>query len=271
MMGLFVRRGSRGPRRSSWRSRRHRPRTPDRPWRRTQWSDLIPKGWDPYERFEERKLTILDDSDPRIEALMSEMRMVGADGVTRQEQCKRRAIPTGSVATAGLRGAAAAIASVLRREQRRYRALPATRSQYHHRMKRNTRQRDAILNVLYSSGRSLSPVEIQAEASRDVPRLSLPTVYRQLKGLVEEGTLSPVELPGQSPRYEAPCEETVTAAGHHHHHFHCDVCERVFPIHACPGPMTDLAPQGFRVERHDLTLHGRCDRCLKRRPGGAEP
>lgn len=128
-------------------------------------------------------------------------------------------------------------------------------------MKRNTKQRDAILSVLYASGRSLSPVEIQAAAAAYVPNLSLPTVYRQLKGLLEENALTQVDLPGQSSRYESPCEAEILSAGHHHHHFHCNVCESVYPIHGCPGPMKELAPKGFLVERHDLTLHGCCDRC----------
>ena len=130
-------------------------------------------------------------------------------------------------------------------------------------MKRNTRQRDAILSALYSSGRSLTPPEILAEAATYVPNLSLPTVYRQLKGLIEEKAVSLVDLPGQSARYEAPCESQDDEP-HHHHHFHCEVCENVYPIHGCPGSMKDLAPKGFRVERHDLTLHGRCDRCAKK-------
>ena len=128
-------------------------------------------------------------------------------------------------------------------------------------MRRNTRQREAILASLHASGRSLSPGEIRAEASRDVPNLSLTTVYRQLKGLVEESTVQSVDLPGQSTRYETPCAAEEGRAPHHHHHFHCQVCERVYPIHACPGSMEHLAPKGFRVERHDVTLHGRCALC----------
>ena len=46
------------------------------PVKEIKWDDLIPKGWDPYKRFKERKITILDDSDPQIQELQSEMRMV---------------------------------------------------------------------------------------------------------------------------------------------------------------------------------------------------
>ena len=69
----------------------------------------------------------------------------------------------------------------------------------------NTRQREAILTSSQASGRSLSVSEILQEAARDVPNLSPTTVYRQLKGLVEEAAVHPVDLPGQSTRYEAPC------------------------------------------------------------------
>jgi Fur family ferric uptake transcriptional regulator len=32
-------------------------------------------------------------------------------------------------------------------------------------------------------------------------------------------------------------------------------------VHACPGNMSRLAPSGFTVENHDLTLYGRCKDC----------
>lgn len=129
-------------------------------------------------------------------------------------------------------------------------------------MERHTRQRQAVMQALERSGRSLAPTEIWAAAQSAVPQINLSTVYRHLKTLHDDGVILRVDLPGQAARFEAPCT-TVHARsdGHHHHHFHCTGCERVFPIHACPGPMDGLAPAGFVVERHDLTLHGRCADC----------
>lgn len=112
------------------------------------------------------------------------------------------------------------------------------------------------------------PQEIYELAQRAVPRLSLSTVYRQLKDLLDDDEVVRVDLPGQPTRYEALCELAHGEANHHHHHFHCDACERVYPIHACPGHMDDLAPQGFQVQRHDLILHGRCAECAT---GAATP
>jgi len=129
-------------------------------------------------------------------------------------------------------------------------------------MERNTRQRQAVIDALVHSGRALSPPEILAQAQLAVTSLNLSTVYRHIKALHDAAQIVKVDLPGQPARFEALCHDAHAAkAGHHHHHFHCSECDGVFPIHACPGRMAHLAPPGFEVWRHDLTLHGRCASC----------
>lgn len=121
-------------------------------------------------------------------------------------------------------------------------------------MERNTRQRAAIRQAIESAGRPLLPAEVLEAAQQEVPGLSLATVYRGLKALVEDGLITPVSLPSEVTRYEV-------AGHHHHHHFQCLGCQRVFDVHACPGDLGRLAPPGFSVESHDLTLYGRCVDC----------
>jgi Fur family transcriptional regulator, ferric uptake regulator len=121
-------------------------------------------------------------------------------------------------------------------------------------MERSTRQRTAIHAVIDAAGRPLSPQEVLSAAQFEVPGLSQATVYRNLKSLLDEGEISTVTLPGDSPRYES-------AHHGHHHHFQCNECKRVFDVHACPGDMTRLVAQGFTVEHHELTLYGRCNQC----------
>lgn len=121
-------------------------------------------------------------------------------------------------------------------------------------MERNTRQRTAIRQAIAEAARPLLPQEILQAAEVAAPGLSLATVYRNLRTLVEEGELLAVTLPGEVPRYE------LAGAGHHHH-FQCESCQRVFEVHACPGNLAGLAPKGFVVERHELTLYGRCSDC----------
>lgn len=121
-------------------------------------------------------------------------------------------------------------------------------------MERNTRQRSAIRDAIALADRPLLPQEVLEAAQHDVPGLGIATVYRTLKALVEEGELQSVNLPGDNPRFEV--------VGHqHHHHFQCRQCQRVFDVHACPGDLSRMAPQGFTVEDHDVTLYGRCRDC----------
>ena len=130
-------------------------------------------------------------------------------------------------------------------------------------MERSTRQRSAIRTVIDAAGRPLSPQEVLETAQAEVPALSMATVYRNLKMLVNEGEIATVTLPGDSPRYES-------SEHAHHHHFQCTQCKRVFDVHACPGNLAQLAPKGFTVEHHELTLYGRCDNCTPlRKPGAA--
>ena len=128
-------------------------------------------------------------------------------------------------------------------------------------MERNTRQLEAVRKVLAASGRALTPPEICTMAQTEVARINLSTVYRRLKDLVGSEAIVRVDLPGQPARYEARPATQAQRRDDHHHHFHCNACDRVYPIHACPGPMKNLAPKGFRVEGHEITLHGRCPDC----------
>ena len=71
---------------------------------------------------------------------------------------------------------------------------PATRE-------RATRQKTAIRTVIDAARRPLTPLEVLEAARRQVPALSIATVYRNLKALLEDGAIEAVQLPGESPRY----------------------------------------------------------------------
>ncbi len=122
-------------------------------------------------------------------------------------------------------------------------------------MERITKQGTAILNAIQTAQRPLLAQEILEAASVEVPGMGIATVYRNIKSLLDNGLLTTVHLPGENPRYES-------AHHHHHHHFHCTRCQKVYDVHDCPGDLKQLAPKGFAVESHELTLYGACDACL---------
>lgn len=121
-------------------------------------------------------------------------------------------------------------------------------------MARATRQNEAIRRVMAQTTRPLLAHEVLQKAKTSVPSLGIATVYRNLKQLVDEGMLTTVLLPGDNPRYEM--------ANHpHHHHFVCESCQKVYDVHACPGSLDALLPDGFIISHHDLTLYGHCFNC----------
>lgn len=122
---------------------------------------------------------------------------------------------------------------------------------------RKTKQKKVIADALEEAARPMSPLEILEVAQQKVPRLSIATVYRVLKGLVDEGELVPVPVPGQPDRYE-----THIRAAHHHHHFHCDSCHRVFDVPGCGLRVEAHLPGGFTLSRHEVMLYGSCGQCV---------
>ena len=130
-------------------------------------------------------------------------------------------------------------------------------------MERHTRQRQAVLDAIDHAGRALTPNEILALAQASVASLNLSTIYRHLSALQDDARIHKVMLPGQAARFEAACAGGHHEADHHHHHFHCSACDRVYALHGCPGPMQDLAPKGFVVQSHEVTLRGLCAGCSR--------
>jgi len=134
-------------------------------------------------------------------------------------------------------------------------------------MERHTRQRQAVLDAIDHAGRALTPAEILELAQASVASLNLSTIYRHLNALQEDARISKVMLPGQPARFEAACTSAHhgdhPGHPHHHHHFHCSACDRVYALHGCPGSLQELAPQGFVVQAHEITLRGLCQECAR--------
>jgi Fur family transcriptional regulator, ferric uptake regulator len=124
---------------------------------------------------------------------------------------------------------------------------------------RNTKQKNAIRKAFVETGRALSPEEVLAYAQRSVPDLSVATIYRNLKNMMETGWLVTVQLPGEPPRYELSGKA-------HHHHFWCNDCGKVYELEGCIPRVKTKLPRGFRALHHELLLYGTCAACLPVNP-----
>jgi Fur family ferric uptake transcriptional regulator len=121
-------------------------------------------------------------------------------------------------------------------------------------MQRNTRQREAIRQVFRTHARPLAPEEVLTYAQKEVPRLGMATVYRNLAALRDENWLVAVNIPQRGVLYERSGKD-------HHHHFYCRKCRKLLDFPGCPLGKRHLAPRGYVLESHELFLYGVCKTC----------
>ena len=120
-----------------------------------------------------------------------------------------------------------------------------------------TKQKLVLGGVFEQAKRPLTASEICNEARKEIPSLGIATVYRAIKQSLTEGQIRAVEIPGVAPHYES-------AGRHHHHFFLCQECKRLFELMGCVRGVRGLAPNGFRVQQHEIVLYGACASCVGR-------
>ncbi|MBB5233778.1 Fur family transcriptional regulator [Deinococcus budaensis] len=124
-------------------------------------------------------------------------------------------------------------------------------------MVRQTRQRQAVIEVLRTSRAHPDAAWIHAQVRAELPSVSLGTVYRTLDALVRDGVLMTIERAGQATRYD------YKHAGEDHHHAVCRGCGAIFDVDmsAVPGLPAAALPGGFQVTGVRLEFMGVCAGC----------
>jgi Fe2+ or Zn2+ uptake regulation protein len=124
---------------------------------------------------------------------------------------------------------------------------------------RNTKQRQAIFDAIERHGGHLTADEVYKLVKRRFPRLSLGTVYRNLRVLVEQGKLRELDF-GMAVTYF----ETVKDS---HYHMICRVCGSItdaeMPVERRLQSVVAQARNlgGFQIEEHRLDFIGVCAAC----------
>ncbi len=124
-----------------------------------------------------------------------------------------------------------------------------------------TSQRRAILRVLDGENRRLTAREIHAMMRDIQPRVSLDTIYRNLRLLVGIGILHQISLSSGA------VFELNGDIRHHHHHLVCVECEKAVCVSYCPATREyseRAAEEGFTLLGHSFELFGRCADCSKK-------
>ncbi len=122
--------------------------------------------------------------------------------------------------------------------------------------KRNTKQKAAIERVVLSSCDHPSAETVCERVRKELPSVSLGTVYRVLKALALEGRIREISLPNAPSRFDKTTDI--------HAHFVCLGCGSVTDVNAEESEFlsrTRSALPDWRIEEADIVFKGLCPNC----------
>lgn len=126
-----------------------------------------------------------------------------------------------------------------------------------HPARRSTRQQRLVFEAVSTTKSHPTAEWVYETVRRQLPRVSLGTVYRNLQRLVAEGKLRSFERDGRI-RYDADLEL--------HDHFSCDRCGLLMDIprlnESLPAERR-LRARGFAIAGRTLEFHGLCRKCRR--------
>lgn len=120
---------------------------------------------------------------------------------------------------------------------------------------RNSKQRTAVYEELHSRRDHPTAEEIYLSLKKTNPSISLATVYRNLKQLIEDGKVISVQ---------GPREEHYDAFVHQHYHFVCSKCGRVYDFEIPAISEIDKLAKEYEngdVTSYTLLFNGVCNSC----------
>ena len=122
-------------------------------------------------------------------------------------------------------------------------------------MVRYSETRDIIYNYLYDTKAHPSAEMIYNDLKIVLPKLSLKTIYTNLRFFEEHGKVVRVANVNGSDRYDANCEEHV--------HLVCDECGAVIDIMDADIRKAKKACQAgqAKIKSIQIVLHGTCEKC----------
>ena len=121
---------------------------------------------------------------------------------------------------------------------------------------RYSKQREALLTLIRSTRSHPSADWLYENLKKEIPELSLGTVYRNLSLLCETGEIMKIKTDSNKEHFDGFVDS--------HHHFVCRKCDRIYDIYL--NDTEDLENRaaeqiGAEVESSSLVFYGVCKNC----------
>lgn len=121
-----------------------------------------------------------------------------------------------------------------------------------------SRQRELILKIVRADMSHPTVDAVYQALRREIPNVSLATVYRNLNLLAENGDIRKIESLDGTAHFDFNTGN--------HYHFICINCNKVYDIPCDVAPDAVKKAEelsGCHIISHDLTFQGICHDCLK--------
>lgn len=122
---------------------------------------------------------------------------------------------------------------------------------------RFTPQRRHVYDTLLHKRDHPTAEEVFMRSKREMPDISMATVYNCLDALVQCGLVRQVQLERGATRYCPNMEE--------HCHYYCAACGAVFDVPLAPDSTVMPRPRGFKIDHYEIAVHGLCADCAGKR------
>lgn len=125
--------------------------------------------------------------------------------------------------------------------------------------KRMTKQRKKILEVLKNTNSHPTADWIYDQVKKEIPNISLGTVYRNLNVLSDMGKIMILDYGSSYSRFDGNPKD--------HYHFNCEKCDNVFDINLevmknINEKLNTETP--FKIFNHRLEFYGLCPDCQQK-------
>lgn len=128
-------------------------------------------------------------------------------------------------------------------------------------MKRNTKQRKAILEVLSDHKKHPTTEQLFEEVKAQVPGIGIATVYRNLEILQSKGLIRRIDTNGGAARYDGNSSP--------HHHAFCIECGKIMDVQQDfnLSPMLQKSEEisGFTLNEVRIEFSGYCGDCIRKK------
>lgn len=127
-------------------------------------------------------------------------------------------------------------------------------------MSRKSIHRDTILTVVMNTDSHPGADWVYEQVRKEIPNISMGTVYRNLKLLAQAGKIMQLDIAGSPSRFDGNSDN--------HYHVRCEKCGRLFDLdEPVDHSMEDRVAKktGFKVSRHYLEFIGLCPDCQEKK------